>query len=160
MQSRTIRCWITWSPPSRWSGLKSLLLLLQRIVCMSPPSRWSGLKFWYPKWEGDDCPSPPSRWSGLKWFIISIWIYAVNVSTLAVEWIEIAKQGDKETTVSSPPSRWSGLKYSHCSQLQPFPLSPPSRWSGLKFSPARNRRIRREVSTLAVEWIEIIHRIQ
>ena len=57
-----------WSPPSRWSGLKSSSILVS-------PAR---------------CPSPPSRWSGLKSLVLTSQLRVVMVSTLAVEWIEIA----------------------------------------------------------------------
>ena len=55
------------SPPSRWSGLKSL----SHFDTVSPPL------------------SPPSRWSGLKFRNPLRLRYVPHVSTLAVEWIEI-----------------------------------------------------------------------
>ena len=35
-------------------------------------------------------------------------------------------------------------------------LSPPSWWSGLKYHAVRDSHARRRVSTLVVEWIEIL----
>ena len=55
------------------------------------------------------------------------------VSTLVVEWIEIAYYNYKSSKRTSPPSWWSGLKS--------MAFGNYSIWQG--------------VSTLVVEWIEI-----
>ena len=55
------------------------------------------------------------------------------VSTLAVEWIEIAHGTGVYEIPASPPSRWSGLKSIRHPLPRPLWWSPPSRWSGLKF---------------------------
>ena len=59
--------------------------------------------------------------------------WACDVSTLVVEWIEIA---------------WA-------SSQSKGPLSPPSWWSGLKYFAILYQHLLVHVSTLVVEWIEI-----
>ena len=77
--------------------------------------------------------SPPSRWSGLKLSVCCRPLPCQEVSTLAVEWIEIRLDSSNSLLGESPPSRWSGLKsLPACGAPLPS-ASPPSRWSGLKF---------------------------
>ena len=79
------------------------------------------------------------------------------VSTLVVEWIEIScPWGVFETAVRSPPSWWSGLKYHGVCDNLHARQSPPSWWSGLKFTVPAEYLVSVLVSTLVVEWIEII----
>ena len=59
--------------------------------------------------------------------------------------------------VQSPPSWWSGLKYSPDICLVLIRKSPPSWWSGLKSVVSIFSTIRLRVSTLVVEWIEILN---
>ena len=59
------------------------------VVLLSPPSRWSGLKSICLSISVRRNESPPSRWSGLKFCFVPSGIGANIVSTLAVEWIEI-----------------------------------------------------------------------
>ena len=65
-----------WSPPSWWSGLKSISTGSYGKAHPSPPSWWSGLKS---DWG--------SSTSGIK-----------KVSTLVVEWIEIEEHDGKSAT--------------------------------------------------------------
>ena len=100
---------------------------------MSPPSRWSGLKSLWPRQTLAIPKSPPSRWSGLKYDASKLSGHGRGVSTLAVEWIEIASLLNRSVirAVSTLAVEWIEIIL----------------W------------LRREdvdvVSTLAVEWIEI-----
>ncbi len=73
-----------------------------------------------------------------------------------MEWIEIRWKANQLDVVVSPPSRWSGLKSPQIALDLPSAVSPPSRWSGLKFICIYLALCQLHVSTLAVEWIEIL----
>ena len=71
------------------------------------------------------------EWIEIRFMSMSIKIKMV--STLAVEWIEIHVALIYSSSIClSPPSRWSGLKYAVRHLYPGHVLSPPSRWSGLK----------------------------
>ena len=80
---------------------------------------------------------------------------SIAVSTLVVEWIEIFDAAEYKACVESPPSWWSGLKYTLVERIGMGTQSPPSWWSGLKSAGQTDDILRRVVSTLVVEWIEI-----
>ena len=99
--------------------------------------------------------SPPSRWSGLKYSVRPSSCYLSEVSTLAVEWIEIAStyRRHKIKVVSTLAVEWIEIQVS---VSRAYGLkSPPSRWSGLKSYMNSTLIYGEPVSTLAVEWIEI-----
>ena len=99
------------SPPSWWSGLKSLGCFRPYGTLPSPPSWWSGLKFFNCSTLFPEIWSPPSWWSGLKFSGQNSNISPAWVSTLVVEWIEIQSPGWPTCQpYVSPPSWWSGLK--------------------------------------------------
>ena len=105
------------------------------VVLLSPPSRWSGLKsitdFYDKEVKERNVSTLAVEWIEID--IRSITNAGISVSTLAVEWIEIGNRFRlPRQHPQSPPSRWSGLKSTGTQEPAIQEGSPPSRWSGLK----------------------------
>ena len=79
-----------------------------------------------------------------------------QVSTLAVEWIEIRLHHGQITVmvVSTLAVEWIEIHHYRIT-ITSIWMSPPSRWSGLKWQLISKWGTMSIVSTLAVEWIEI-----
>ena len=103
----------------------------------------------------------------------------ICVTTLRVVWIEISLRSTMQLRLQSPPCGWCGLKsvmeIDNVAPLMSPPCgwcglkcvhtcivcrlcgSPPCGWCGLKFTQQLMSILTREVTTLRVVWIEIIH---
>ena len=123
----------TWSPPSRWSGLKSSPMTGCRTgrIVSTLAVEWIEIMTTQGFKDGITVSTLAVEWIEIqKQTVITV---GLIVSTLAVEWIEISASGGVTTSNKSPPSRWSGLKLLHFPRPLPHSASPPSRWSGLKY---------------------------
>ena len=79
----------------------------------------------------------------------------VNVSTLAVEWIEICTSCTIHNHHASPPSRWSGLKFQITLQTSENTSVSTLAVEWIEMILVIAEEEQNSVSTLAVEWIEI-----